>query len=124
MSTPRFGGPEWVYNLQTTPKSTNAEHIIALGSSFSAITLFCILVRFATRWKMLKVIGLDDVSAAVSMALGVGYPGVAIYQTRYGLGLGPQDFPLINAVPFSRIQYIGGPVSHSRAVLHATGLQR
>lgn len=108
---PAFGGPGWVHNLETVPNSTNAGHIIALAATFSAVTFLCVVVRLATRWKKLKTIGLDDVSATASMLLGIGYTATAIYQTKYGLGLSTADFPLSNAVAFSRIQYAGGPVS-------------
>ncbi|OQO08264.1 hypothetical protein B0A48_06134 [Cryoendolithus antarcticus] len=109
MSSPRYT-TGWVYNLQTVPKSTNAGHVIALASSFSAIALLSIIIRIATRFKILKGIGTDDVAATLSMVLGLVYSALAIYQTRWGLGLHIEDFPAANPVPFSKIQYIGGPI--------------
>ncbi|TKA61916.1 hypothetical protein B0A55_11312 [Friedmanniomyces simplex] len=44
------------------------------------------------------------------MFLGIGYSATAIFQTKWGLGLSARDFPLVNAVPFSRVQYAGGPL--------------
>lgn len=31
-------------------------------------------------------------------------------ETRWGLGLNAEDFPMVNAVSFSKVQYTGGPV--------------
>ncbi|KAK6436449.1 hypothetical protein LTR95_007367 [Oleoguttula sp. CCFEE 5521] len=109
MSSPRYT-TGWVYNLQTVPKSTNAGHLIALASSFSAIALLSIIIRIATKIKILKGIGTDDVAATLAMVLGLVYSALAIYQTRWGLGLHIEDFPPANPVPFSKIQYIGGPI--------------
>nr|OQO26986.1 hypothetical protein B0A51_05003 [Rachicladosporium sp. CCFEE 5018] len=103
MSSPRYT-TGWVYNLQTVPTSTNAGHVIALASSFSAIALLSIIIRIVTRFKILKGIGTDDVAATLSMVLGL------IYKTRWGLGLHIGDFPPANPLPFSKIQYIGGPI--------------
>ncbi|OQO09229.1 hypothetical protein B0A48_06121 [Cryoendolithus antarcticus] len=109
MSSPRYT-TGWVHNLQTVPKSTNAGHVIALASSFSAIALLSIIIRIATKFKILKGIGTDDVAATLSMVLGLVYSALAIYQTRWGLGLHIEDFPSANPVPFSKIQYVGGPI--------------
>ncbi|KAK3072224.1 hypothetical protein LTR53_007216 [Teratosphaeriaceae sp. CCFEE 6253] len=109
MAAPRFT-TGWVHNLTTAPRSTDAGRIIAIASAFSAISLLCILIRLAQRWTVFKAFGLDDIAATCSMLLGTGYSLAAILQTQYGLGLTAADFPLINAVPFSRIQYIGGPI--------------
>ena len=109
MSAPPFT-LGWVRNLDTAPSYTDAGKIIAIASTFSAISLLCILLRFAQRWKAFKAVGLDDIAAAFSMILGMGYSINAIFQTKYGLGLNAHEFPLANAVMFSRIQYIGGPI--------------
>ncbi|KAK3655408.1 hypothetical protein LTR22_010293 [Elasticomyces elasticus] len=100
----------WVHNLDTTPSSSDASRIIAIASAFSGISILSIIVRLWQRWKIFKEIGLDDIAAASSMLLGIGYSINAIFQTRWGLGLNKNDFPPVNAVGFSRVQYIGGPI--------------
>ncbi|KAK5744377.1 hypothetical protein LTR17_002087 [Elasticomyces elasticus] len=100
----------WVHNLDTTPSSSDASRIIAIASAFSGISVLSIIVRLWQRWKIFKEIGLDDIAAASSMLLGIGYSINAIFQTRWGLGLNKNDFPAVNAVGFSRVQYIGGPL--------------
>ncbi|KAK3653404.1 hypothetical protein LTR56_004608 [Elasticomyces elasticus] len=100
----------WVHNLDTTPSSSDASRIIAIASAFSGISVLSIIVRLWQRWKIFKEIGLDDIAAASSMLLGIGYSINAIFQTRWGLGLNKNDFPPVNAVGFSRVQYIGGPL--------------
>ncbi|KAK5695782.1 hypothetical protein LTR97_008202 [Elasticomyces elasticus] len=100
----------WVHNLDTTPSSSDASMIIAIASAFSGISILSIIVRLWQRWKIFKEIGLDDIAAASSMLLGIGYSINAIFQTQWGLGLNKNDFPSVNAVGFSRVQYIGGPI--------------
>jgi hypothetical protein len=82
MSPPRYT-TGWVYNLDTAPQSTDAGRVIALAISFSTISLLCIISRVITRMKILKGVGLDDVSAAASMVIGVAYSAVAIYRTHF-----------------------------------------
>ncbi|KAK4892078.1 hypothetical protein LTR27_009428 [Elasticomyces elasticus] len=100
----------WVHNLDTTTSSSDASRIIAIASAFSGISVLSIIVRLWQRWKIFKEIGLDDIAAASSMLLGIGYSINAIFQTRWGLGLNKNDFPPVNAVGFSRVQYVGGPI--------------
>ncbi|KXL49959.1 hypothetical protein M433DRAFT_457922 [Acidomyces richmondensis BFW] len=109
MASSRYG-VGWVYNLHTSPKSTDAGKIIAIACSFSTIALMSVVLRFAQRWKIVKAFGLDDLAAAASMLLGIGYSAIAIYQTRWGLGLDAAEFPPENAIPFSKVQYVGGPI--------------
>lgn len=71
----------WVYNLHTAPEATNAGKVIAIATSFSAIALLCIIIRLVIRGRLLKAIGLDDVSAAASMLLGIAYSAIAIYRS-------------------------------------------
>lgn len=71
----------WVYNLHTAPSTTNTGRVIALATAFSAIALLCIIIRLAIRGRMLKAIGLDDVSATASMLLGIAYSAIAIYRS-------------------------------------------
>ncbi|KAK3674090.1 hypothetical protein LTR78_005937 [Recurvomyces mirabilis] len=100
----------WVYGLESVPSTTEAGKIIAIAIAFSIISLVSVLVRFTQRWKLLHTIGLDDVASAGSMLFGVAYCSIAIYQTRWGLGLDAKAFPDGNAVQFSRVQYTGGPI--------------
>ncbi|EMC98971.1 hypothetical protein BAUCODRAFT_45393, partial [Baudoinia panamericana UAMH 10762] len=100
----------WVYNLETAPSHSDAGKIIAIASVFSGIAILAVAIRFTQRVTVVKTLGLDDYSALAGALLGIGYSTIAIYQTRWGLGLNAVDFPLTNAVPFSRVQYAGGPI--------------
>lgn len=56
MSPPRFT-LGWVYNLESTPDSTDAGRVIALALSFSAIACLFVVLRLGIRWKTVKSIG-------------------------------------------------------------------
>jgi hypothetical protein len=100
----------WVYNLQQTPSSTDAGRIIAIAAAFLAISITAVIVRFTQRWAKLKTFGADDFASAWSVLFGAAYSAIAIHQTRWGLGLNSNDFPIVNAIGFSKVQYVGGPI--------------
>ncbi|KAM0716933.1 hypothetical protein Q7P37_006785 [Cladosporium fusiforme] len=100
----------WVHNLEEAPAESDAASVIALAAAFSTIAVLFTVLRCIQRWKIVSHLGLDDYAIAASALLGVGYSAIAIYQTKWGLGLDQYSFPLENAVPFSRVQYAGGPI--------------
>ncbi|KAF2724762.1 hypothetical protein K431DRAFT_217188 [Polychaeton citri CBS 116435] len=99
----------WVYHLEIPPHKTDAGRIIAVAIAFSALACLSVLLRFLGRWKIIKKFDLDDYAVASSAIIGVGYTAITIYQTRWGLGLPLENFPHDNAIPFSKVQYAGGP---------------
>ncbi|GAB7336410.1 hypothetical protein MBLNU13_g09127t2 [Cladosporium sp. NU13] len=108
MSPPYTVG--WVHNLRYPPVESDAGRVIGLAAGCSIIASLFAFVRFSVRWKTMVCFGLDDFAIAASTLLGIGYSVTAIYQTRWGLGLDEQSFPLENTIPFSRVQYAGGPL--------------
>ncbi|THX21255.1 hypothetical protein D6D17_00158 [Aureobasidium pullulans] len=99
----------WVHNLALAPEDSDARGIIALAVVFPLLAVICVGLRFTIRITLGSV-GWDDVALAFSCGLNIGYSATAIYQTRWGLGLRAVDFPPGNAVPFSRMQFVGGPL--------------
>ncbi|KAG9518134.1 hypothetical protein KCU99_g6534, partial [Aureobasidium melanogenum] len=100
----------WVYNLETAPSESDARGIIALAVIFPLLAVLCVGLKFRIRIKTIGSVGWDDIALAISCGLNIGYSATAIHQTKWGLGLKAADFPLENAVPFSRIQFAGGPL--------------
>ncbi|KAG9676085.1 hypothetical protein KCU95_g16301, partial [Aureobasidium melanogenum] len=108
MSAPYTTG--WVHNLKTAPSESDAQGIIALAVVFPLLAVLCVGLKFRIRIKTIGSIGWDDIALAISCGLNIGYSATAIHQTKWGLGLKAADFPPENAVPFSRIQFAGGPL--------------
>ncbi|KAH0379204.1 hypothetical protein KCU92_g8286, partial [Aureobasidium melanogenum] len=100
----------WVYNLETAPSESDARGIIALAVIFPLLAVLCVGLKFRIRIKTIGSVGWDDIALAISCGLNIGYSATAIHQTKWGLGLRAADFPKENAVPFSRIQFAGGPL--------------
>ncbi|OBW64038.1 MAG: DUF1604 domain protein [Aureobasidium pullulans] len=100
----------WVYNLEIAPSESDARGIIALAVVFPLLAVLCVGLKFRIRIKTIGSVGWDDIALAISCGLNIGYSATAIHQTKWGLGLRAADFPLENAVPFSRIQFAGGPL--------------
>ncbi|KAH0026853.1 hypothetical protein KCU78_g4210, partial [Aureobasidium melanogenum] len=100
----------WVHNLETAPSESDARGIIALAVVFPLLAVLCVGLKFRIRIKTIGSVGWDDIALAISCGLNIGYSATAIHQTKWGLGLKAADFPPQNAVPFSRIQFAGGPL--------------
>ncbi|RMJ24322.1 hypothetical protein PHISP_04796 [Aspergillus sp. HF37] len=58
----------------------------------------------------MKGLWVDDYATLSSSILEIGYAALAVVQTRWGQALAPAYFPPENAVPFSKVQYAGGPI--------------
>ncbi|KAH0175272.1 hypothetical protein KCU67_g312, partial [Aureobasidium melanogenum] len=103
----------WVHNLETAPSESDARGIIALAVVFPLLAVLCVGLKFRIRIKTIGSVGWDDIALAISCGLNIGYSATAIHrvaETKWGLGLKAADFPPQNAVPFSRIQFAGGPL--------------
>ncbi|OJI89172.1 hypothetical protein ASPTUDRAFT_195815 [Aspergillus tubingensis CBS 134.48] len=99
----------WVHNLAHPDAHSHVARVIAICLTFSISAVIALLLRFYIRLHSKRALWLDDYSAACSAVLGLAYAGIAVAQTRYGLGLDAASFPDANVVMFSKIQYAGGP---------------
>ncbi|GLB04461.1 hypothetical protein AtubIFM57258_010427 [Aspergillus tubingensis] len=99
----------WVHNLAHPDAHSHVARVIAICLTFSISAVIALLLRFYIRLHSKRALWLDDYSAACSAVLGLTYAGIAVAQTRYGLGLDAASFPDANVVMFSKIQYAGGP---------------
>ncbi|XRM47140.1 hypothetical protein ABZX51_010140 [Aspergillus tubingensis] len=99
----------WVHNLAHPDAHSHVARVIAICLTFSISAVIALLLRFYIRLQSKRALWLDDYSAACSAVLGLAYAGIAVAQTRYGLGLDAASFPDANVVMFSKIQYAGGP---------------
>ncbi|KAL2008122.1 hypothetical protein VTN00DRAFT_8104 [Thermoascus crustaceus] len=100
----------WVYNLKDPNAPTHAPRLIAICLVFSTAAFIAVALRFYVRYYKKGVLWWDDWAALSSAVLGAAYSGIAIAQTRWGQALDPAHFPPENTIPFSKIQYSGGPV--------------
>ncbi|RHZ73302.1 hypothetical protein CDV55_103514 [Aspergillus turcosus] len=100
----------WVYNLKTPDPHSQVPRVIAISLAFPIAALLAVLLRLYVRIHTKRAAWVDDYAALFSAILAIAYGGIAIAQTRWGLGLDAKYFPEENVVPFSRIQYAGGPV--------------
>ncbi|RAK77460.1 uncharacterized protein BO72DRAFT_509303 [Aspergillus fijiensis CBS 313.89] len=100
----------WVHNLAHPDPHSHVARVIAICLTFSISALLAVLLRLHIRLHTKRDLWLDDYAAICSALLGLGYAGVAVAQTRYGLGLDAASFPDANVVMFSKIQYAGGPL--------------
>ncbi|GKZ52261.1 hypothetical protein AnigIFM49718_000136 [Aspergillus niger] len=99
----------WVHNLAHPDAHNHVARVIAICLTFSISAVIALVLRLYIRLHSKRALWLDDYSAACSAVLGVAYAGIAVAQTRYGLGLDAAAFPDANVVMFSKIQYAGGP---------------
>ncbi|KAL2216001.1 hypothetical protein M432DRAFT_647162 [Thermoascus aurantiacus ATCC 26904] len=100
----------WVYNLKDPNAPTSAPRLIAICVVFSTAAFLAVALRFYVRYTTQRALWVDDYAALSSAILGAAYSGIAIAQTRWGQALDPAYFPPENTIPFSKIQYSGGPV--------------
>ncbi|KAH8431438.1 putative integral membrane protein (Pth11) [Aspergillus melleus] len=100
----------WVHNLHAVDPKSHIERDIAICLIFSTLAFVAVGVRFWIRLQMNRLPWADDFAALSSAVLGAAYTGIAVGQTRWGLGTSAAYFPVENAVPFSKVQYAGGPV--------------
>ncbi|RAL17381.1 putative integral membrane protein (Pth11) [Aspergillus homomorphus CBS 101889] len=99
----------WVHNLERPDPHSHVPRVIAICLTFSISAVLAVVLRLYIRWHTKRPIWVDDYAAACSAVLGMAYAGIAVGQTRYGLGLDAAYFPDANVVMFSKIQYAGGP---------------
>ncbi|KAJ5417052.1 uncharacterized protein N7487_000602 [Penicillium crustosum] len=100
----------WVYNLHETDPNSEISRVIAICLVCSILAFLCICLRFYVRISNKRFPWIDDYAALASSLLTLAYAGIAVAQTRWGQGLSAAYFPKENVIPFSRIQYTGGPV--------------
>ncbi|OJJ65771.1 hypothetical protein ASPBRDRAFT_201552 [Aspergillus brasiliensis CBS 101740] len=99
----------WVHNLAHPDAHSHVARVIAICLTFSICAVIALVLRLYIRLHSKRALWLDDYAAACSAVLGLAYAGIAVAQTRYGLGLDAASFPDANVVMFSKIQYAGGP---------------
>ncbi|PWY94516.1 integral membrane protein [Aspergillus sclerotioniger CBS 115572] len=99
----------WVHNLTHPDPHSHIARVIAVCLVFSISAVIAVGLRLYIRLHTKRALWLDDYAVACSAVLGLGYAGISVAQTRYGLGLDAAYFPDANVVMFSKIQYAGGP---------------
>ncbi|EAW15669.1 putative integral membrane protein (Pth11) [Aspergillus fischeri NRRL 181] len=100
----------WVYNLKTPDPHSQVPRVIAICLVFPIVAFLAVLLRLYVRIHTKRAGWVDDYAALFSSILAIAYGAIAIAQSRWGLGLNAKYFPKENVVPFSRVQYVGGPV--------------
>ncbi|GIJ90036.1 hypothetical protein Asppvi_008985 [Aspergillus pseudoviridinutans] len=100
----------WVYNLKTPDPHSHVPRVIAICLVFPIVAFLAVLLRLYVRIHTKRAGWVDDYASLFSSILAIAYGAIAIAQSRWGLGLDAKYFPQANVVPFSRIQYAGGPV--------------
>ncbi|BCS23566.1 putative integral membrane protein (Pth11) [Aspergillus puulaauensis] len=100
----------WVYNLQTPDPDSHIPRVIAVSMVFAGVACLTVALRFHVRIWVKKAVWVDDFAALFSALMAVGYAGLIVAQTRWGLGLHEDYFPAANSIPFAKMQYAGGPV--------------
>ncbi|CEJ57789.1 hypothetical protein PMG11_06469 [Penicillium brasilianum] len=100
----------WVYNLYGEDPHSEIPRVIAICLVFSISALLAIGLRFYVRLSTNRTPWVDDYSALASSIFALAYAGIAVVQTRWGQGLSATYFPEENVIPFSKIQYVGGPI--------------
>ncbi|PYH93080.1 hypothetical protein BO71DRAFT_291755, partial [Aspergillus ellipticus CBS 707.79] len=100
----------WVHNLNTPDPNSHVPRVIGLCLGFSTLACLAVGLRLYVRMHTKRSTWVDDFAALSSAVFGLAYAGVAVEQTRWGLGLSEEYFPDANVVMFSKIQYAGGPL--------------
>ncbi|PLB49360.1 hypothetical protein P170DRAFT_182674 [Aspergillus steynii IBT 23096] len=100
----------WVHNLHAVDPDSRIDRDVAICLVFSVLAFAAVGLRFWIRLQTKRCAWADDFAALSSAVLGAAYTGIAVGQTRWGLGTSAAYFPIENAVPFGKIQYAGGPV--------------
>ncbi|KAF4168424.1 hypothetical protein CNMCM6936_002519 [Aspergillus lentulus] len=100
----------WVYNLKTPDPHSQVPRVIAICLVFPIVAFLAVLLRLYVRIHTKRAGWVDDYAALFSSILAIAYGAISIAQSRWGLGLNAKYFPKENVVPFSRVQYAGGPV--------------
>ncbi|KAJ5875160.1 uncharacterized protein N7473_012507 [Penicillium subrubescens] len=100
----------WVYNLHREDPNSEIPRVITICLVFSISALLAICLRFYVRFSTRRTPWVDDYAALASSIFALAYAAIAVVQTRWGQGLSAAYFPEENVIPFSKIQYFGGPV--------------
>ncbi|KAL4935401.1 hypothetical protein BDV06DRAFT_217461 [Aspergillus oleicola] len=100
----------WIYNLEKPDPNDHISLIIGLCITFSSAAIVAVAARFHVRIWVKKNVWVDDYAALFSSLLGMAYAGLAVAQTRWGLGLHSEYVPPANIKPFGKMQYAGGPI--------------
>ncbi|KAJ5804205.1 uncharacterized protein N7518_000508 [Penicillium psychrosexuale] len=99
----------WVYNLHETDPNSEIPRVIGTCLACSITAFLAVCLRFYVRIRISRFPWIDDYAALAGSLLTLAYAGIAVAQTRWGQGLSAAYFPKENVIPFSRIQYAGGP---------------
>ncbi|KAG2418892.1 hypothetical protein HFD88_001994 [Aspergillus terreus] len=100
----------WVYNLVTPDPNSHVARVIGVCLTFSLSALVAVTLRMYIRVFVKRSVWVDDYACCFSAVLSVAYASIIVAQTRWGLGLDFHYFPKENVVPYSKIQYAGGPM--------------
>ncbi|KAJ6132301.1 hypothetical protein N7471_007516 [Penicillium samsonianum] len=100
----------WVYNLYETDPNSDIPRVIGVCLVCSILAFLAVCLRFYVRITNKRFPWIDDYAALAGSLLSLAYAGVAVAQTRWGQGLNAAYLPQENIIPFSRVQYIGGPI--------------
>ncbi|KAG0155936.1 Integral membrane protein (Pth11), putative [Penicillium digitatum] len=100
----------WVNNLHETDPNSDISRVITICLVCSILAFLAVCLRFYVRISSKRFPWIDDYAALASSLLTLAYAGIAVAQTRWGQGLSAAYFPKENVIPFSRIQYTGGPI--------------
>ncbi|CAG8899712.1 unnamed protein product [Penicillium egyptiacum] len=100
----------WVYNLHETDPNSDIPRVIGVCLVCSILAFLAVCLRFYVRISNKRSPWIDDYAVLAGSLLTLAYAGVAVAQTRWGQGLSAAYFPKENVIPFSRIQYAGGPI--------------
>ncbi|KAJ9483184.1 hypothetical protein VN97_g10230 [Penicillium thymicola] len=100
----------WVYNLHETDPKSDIPRVIAVCLVCSILAFLSVCLRFYVRISNKRFPWVDDYAALASSLLTLTYAGIAVAQTRWGQGLTAAYLPKENIIPFSKVQYTGGPI--------------
>ncbi|KAG0645307.1 hypothetical protein D0Z07_8940 [Hyphodiscus hymeniophilus] len=100
----------WVHNAsQAINDKSQWPTIFALCLSLTIFMVLIVSARGYVRGFMLKSIGIDDWIIFFSMVCSIIYSGLAVGQTKWGLGLDLPDRPEVNINRYAVINFAGRP---------------
>ncbi|RDW88378.1 hypothetical protein BP6252_00410 [Coleophoma cylindrospora] len=101
----------WTYNTVNPDAPTDAPKIVAVGVTFSVVSLIIVSLRLYVRVFMIKATGIDDWAIVATWFCALGFSIVTYLQTKWGLGLQHlSDMPNENYFNFGLLQYAGAPL--------------
>jgi hypothetical protein len=111
----------WVHNLHKHDPDSTIPRVIAICVVLPTIAFLAVCLRLSIRMSTKRTPWVDDYAALVSVLLTIVYAGLVIFresccvgprmlmkeltnaETRWGLGLSQEYFPMQNAVRFSKV---------------------